>query len=158
MNKEVYDQFNIYIDRIKHDNEENLQCVVNADFLEINEAELQFQDPVELQGEAYLTEDHLIIHVKAKTCCNIPCKICNEIFSYKIVLEPSTFTVALEEIKGAIFNYKDFIREALLLLVPPFAECHGGTCPLRTEVKKYLGSQGQKDKPACDTYHPFQDL
>jgi cytochrome oxidase Cu insertion factor (SCO1/SenC/PrrC family) len=63
----------------------------------------------------------------------------------------------LSEIKGAIYNFKDLLRETILLEVPSFAECEGN-CPRRQEVSKYLKEPSDDQQDSEDGYQPFADL
>ena len=57
--------FKIYIDRLKGGVNEKFDATLDPSFLEVEEPELYFPAPVRLQGEAYLTDDHLVIHLQA---------------------------------------------------------------------------------------------
>lgn len=47
-------------------------------FLEINDEDLSFSNPIEVNGKAYLAEDMLIIQLDMKGGASLPCSICNK--------------------------------------------------------------------------------
>jgi uncharacterized metal-binding protein YceD (DUF177 family) len=130
--------FKIYIDRLRGGHEEKISETIPPDFLEIHEKDLVFSKPVVISGESYLSGDHLVIKLKIETEASIPCTICNEPTPFPIVLNHFYLTVALDEIKTHVFDCTQEIREAILLQVPPFIECHEGQCPEREVISKYL--------------------
>ena len=110
-----------------------------------------------VKGEAYLAEQSLILHLNIETFCKIPCSICNSPVRVPVQLKNFYHTVPLEEIRGGIYNFKELIREAILIETPHFAECNDGLCPRRQEIQKYLKDES-KDTSAEEGYHPFADL
>lgn len=128
----------VYVDRLKNGHQEKISEELSSDFLDIQERELSFPHPVKLSGETYLSGDHLIIRLKIEAEAMVPCAICNELSPFPIVLNDFYLTEPVEKIKSHIFDYTQEIREAILLQVPPFAECHAGQCPEREVIKKYL--------------------
>lgn len=148
------DNFNIYVDRLYDGHTEVIDETVSPDFLDIHERDLAFNDPLLLKGEAYLAEDELILHLSITTYATIPCSICNE--PVKVEIKEFNFYQAepLKEIRAGVFNFKELLREVILLDVPAFAECDGGECPRRKEIEKYLKVEGEGD----DEYRPFANL
>lgn len=148
------DIFNIYADRLYDGQVEAFDEEVAPDFLEVNERDLKFNDPLFFKGEAYLADDDLILHLSISTHATIPCSICNE--PVKVEINELDFYQAepMKEIKTGVFNFKELLREAILLDVPAFAECDHGNCPRRKDIQKYLKVEGKGDTE----YHPFADL
>lgn len=144
--------FKIYVDRLKDSEVEKIDLQVTPTFLEVNDEELSFQNPVTLSGEAYLASDHLILQLKARTQASMPCSICNNQIEISIAVENSYHSIPLAELKGAIFDYTELLREAILLQAPQFTECQNGKCPERENVKKFL------KKPSTSTHFPFAEL
>ncbi|MBF5059828.1 YceD family protein [Candidatus Neptunochlamydia vexilliferae] len=141
--------FKIYVDRLSNGRTEEIQETLSPDFIDVKEKDLQFHTPVEMEGKAYLAEDHLVIQLKVAAEAIIPCSICNEEVKKKVVVKSFYHTEELENIRGQVYDYGDPLREAILLEVPPYVECEG-KCPKREELKNYF-SKG-------DDQFPFADL
>ncbi|NGX59012.1 MAG: hypothetical protein KR126chlam3_00156 [Chlamydiae bacterium] len=146
------DQFKIYIDRLNETDTEKIFEVLDATFLDVQEAELSFEGNVTISGQAYLVKNHLILDLKIKASAKMPCSICNETMLVPIEVTDFTHTVELGEIPSAIYDFSDEVRSALLIKIPQFIECHQGKCPKRNELNKFL-----MDSPE-DTYTPFSEL
>ncbi len=144
--------FKIYIDRLKNDDTEQIHEVVDPNFLQIQEDELQFSQKVTVSGQAYLAKNHLILDFKIKAKAILPCSICNEKVEFLLEINDFSHTVELCEVKSAIYDFSFEIRNALLLKIPQFVECHHGHCPNRKEIHSYL------KKISSDTNQPFSDL
>lgn len=154
------DRFKIYVEQLRDGHIEKISEKFSPDFLDVHEQDLKFVDPVLVDGEAYLAEDMLILHVDIKTTGLIPCSICNEPVKVEIAIDGSYHATPLDEIKGGVFNFQEIIREVILLETPILAECNKGKCPQRTLVQKYLkGENTSKTKDGEeDGYQPFADL
>ncbi len=154
------DQLTIYIDRLIGGNSEDISAVVSPDLMGIWEAELEFNDPIEVSGSVYATEDHLVMNLNLKTALSMPCSICNQIFQVPIEIENHYTTEPLEAITSGLFQLNDVIREAILLEVPAFFECNLGNCPERALFEKFLKKQKVEpvSKEEAKSYLPFADL
>lgn len=148
--------FNIYIDRLRHGETEKIFIKTKPDFLDINEKELRFCQPVEISGEAYLANTDLVLHLAIHTVAELPCSICNETTSYPVEIKNFYFTKPLDEISSHIFDFSVEVREAILLEVPFVVECCGGKCPSRKEIAEYLAPPIKKSED--DGWQPFKDL
>lgn len=144
--------FKIYADRLKGGQVEKISFTAPSDFLEIKESDLSFPHPIAIQGEAYIAEDHLIVHLQAHTQAKIPCSVCNEPFTFQIDVPDFYHTIPLEELKSAIFDFSLLLREDILLQIPHFAECSKGKCPERSSLSKYT------IKEKHDEQFPFSSL
>jgi uncharacterized metal-binding protein YceD (DUF177 family) len=152
------EKLKIYIDRLKNSQTLEIDETLPPDFLEIDEEELTFEEPVRLHGEAYLANDHLVLHLNIETSAYLPCSICNDSVHTPIAIKNIYLTEPLEEIKGSIFDMTEEVRETVLLQTPLFTECHNGKCPDREVLNKFL-KPGENDKPGTDNVHfPFSDL
>jgi len=147
----MLEQLNIYIDRLKEGMSYPIQEELPPDFLEVSEKDLSFPQPVHLSGETYLTDGHLVLHLKIHTVALIPCSICNNPTSVPVVVKDFTLAESLAEIQS-IFNYTDPLREAIVLQTPPFVECHQGACPERATISKFL------KKGSSPQQYPFAGL
>lgn len=150
------DVFKIYIEQLREGHEEKIQEKLDPSFLDIHEADLSFDKPVELEGVAYLAEHELVLHWNIRTEALVVCSICNELVRVPINVQNFYYSEPIKEIKTGIYNYKDLLRETILLEVPSFTECQGGNCPKRIEYQKYLKDSNQSSEE--EGYHPFADL
>lgn len=147
--------FKILIDRLKGGQTQKIEEALGPEFLGPEEPELRFPDKVRVKGEAYLTDAHLIIHLKAATKASMPCAVCNEMIDCNLSIDNFYHTVPIEEIPSAIFDFSEALREALLIELPRTVECNQGNCPNRATIKPYLRSEVRTDKT---TYFPFADM
>jgi uncharacterized metal-binding protein YceD (DUF177 family) len=144
----------IYIDRLKGGQTFKIDETLSPEFLDINEEDLLFERPVRLKGEAYLANEHLIIHLHVETQASLPCSICNDPVHIPVVIKNIYLSEPLVEIKGAIFDMTNEIRESILLQVPLFTECHNGKCPERENLKQFL-KHTQKESKNDIVHFPF---
>lgn len=150
------DQFKICLNRLRDGQTQEIDLELDPAFLEVNEPGLSFQAPVFVHGEAYFADAELIIHLSSKTKGIIPCSICSEPVVIPVESKGAYHTVPLNEIKGNEYDFRDLIRENLLLEVPSFAECKG-KCPEREQLKKYF-KQGDGNTDREEGQQPFSHL
>lgn len=139
----------IYIDRLKDDHIEKIDETLEPSFLDIQEKDLMLTTPVSISGSAYLANEHLVLDLKITAQLELPCTICNKFAPFPVEIATGAFTVPIEEIKGAIYDFSDDVRSQILLKAPPFLECNSGQCPERKDINKYF-------KKPNNT--PFSDL
>jgi len=151
------DAFKIYVEQLRDGHVEELNESYDPSFLEIDEKDVSFMDPVLLRGRAYLADDELILHLNIETQVILPCVVCNDRVKVPLALHDNIQAIPLSEIKGGILNIKKLLREVILLDTPVFAEC-GGKCPRRTEISQYLKKNGDKKDQKDEGYTPFADL
>ncbi len=147
--------FKIYIDRLRNGETDTIKHDFPSHFLDINEKEMQLAESVKVSGNAYLTEEHLVICLKVKTSVLMPCRICNKMIEIPVVIEKFYQTILLKEIRGAIYDYKIDLKEQILLELSHFIECKM-ECPERTNIKKYMKKELSSNNE--ETYLPFSDL
>lgn len=152
------DAFKIYVDQLREGQEKQIDESFNADFLDINEDDLSFKDPVQLKGVAYLADDELILNLNVHTDAKMRCAICNESVNVPISIENFYTAEPISEIKTGIYDLREMLRETILLEVPAFTECNQGKCPKRKEFAKYLKEDSNLSKEQEEGYHPFADL
>jgi len=158
------DQFKIYPERLRDGHVERLHEVFPPDFIDVKEQELRFEHSVDVEGEAYLADDNLIIHLDIATIALMPCAICNEASEVPLEIKDFYHMEPLNEIHGAVFDLTDLLRETLLLELPKVVECNHGHCPQRQEVGKYFKkcsakNLADKDKNSDqEGYLPFADI
>lgn len=154
------EQFKIYVSRLKNEQEHHHDERVAPDFLGVQEESLSFQENIHIAGSTYLADDHLITHLDIETAAFIPCSICNEAVRVPITVKNLYLSKPLVEIKGAVYDLLDDIRESILLQTPQFAECNNGQCPNRPYVQQFLGKKAKEKKtPAPDSVHfPFSEI
>ena len=59
----------------------------------------------------------------------------------------------IEQIKGAIFNFSEALREALLIELPRTTECNQGNCSERKTLTPYMKPE-EKER----NHFPFADI
>lgn len=150
------DHFNIYVEQLRDGQQAHVEHEFDSEFIEINEKDLFFDKKVKIKGDAYLAGDGLILHFEISAKAIIPCLICNDPVEVVIDIPDFYHMEPTEEIKTGIFNFKDVVREAILLQTPAFAECDQGKCSRRQEIQKYIANAEQKKNK--EGYHPFADL
>lgn len=151
------DDFKIYVEQLRDGHERIINQSFSPNFLDVHETDLAFEKDVKVNGKAYLAEDELIINWDIDAEALIPCSICNQMVVVPLHLENFYHAEPLSDVKGGIFNFKGALREAILLEVPSFIECEGGSCPRRQEFSKYLKPTSE-DRPDEEGYQPFADL
>lgn len=149
------DAFKIYIEQLRNGQERVINEKLDPDFLEVNETDLVFKKEVDLHGTVYLADKELILHWNAETEALIPCSICNDKVPVKIEVKNFYHSEPTADIKTGIFNFKELLRNTILLETPQFVECHNGKCPDRKEIKKYLKDASDNDN---EGQHPFANL
>src|SRR5947209_8450593 len=97
------DRFKIYLSDLAKGNVEVIKESFDPDFIEINEEELTFREPVFVEGEAYLAVDELILRFHVNTVAQMPCSICNQLFNVPIDLPYFYTNVSLSDISSGIF-------------------------------------------------------
>lgn len=148
--------FKIYIDRLGSGEKEILEEDLDPSFMEVQESGLKFVDPIRLEGEAYLSGDALILHFHLiETLATMLCNVCNKETKTKLTLKDIYITEDLDQIRSGIYQYKDLLRETLLVEVPSRVECNKDGCPERATLAKYL-KKNKKDEE--ELFHPFADL
>jgi uncharacterized metal-binding protein YceD (DUF177 family) len=151
----------IYVHRLKEGHKEKIQATLLASDLSIqDEQDLSFLSPITVSMEAYLAEEHLILHLDIDTQITLPCAICNEKFTIPLTIKNLYLSPSLAEMSGAIFDTAAEIREALLLQIPHFFECNKGKCPERQFVSPYLKKASPTASPHSDEgiNFPFSEL
>jgi len=151
-------QLQIFVDRLKNDQTLKIDETLPPDFLGIDESELSFKEPVHTQGEVYLADDHLVIHLAIDTVATLPCSICNETVTVPIQIKNLYLTQPLAEISGSIFDLGEEVRETVILQTPLFVECSGGKCPEREQIKKFFKKELPPEKDEVTINFPFADL
>lgn len=130
--------FKIYVRRLRDGQTEKIAENPPPDFIGINEKELAFKVPVVIQGEASVADDALVLRLHIETEATMPCAICNREVQVKISIRDLCHTEEIAGIKGAVFDYQEVVREAILLELPFTAECNRGDCPERATMAKYF--------------------
>ncbi len=152
------DQFKIYVDRLDEGKEEKIEISPDISFLDLAADELTFEEPIQISGKTYISNTHLIIQLRINLVARQPCCICNEQAQININVKNFYLTEEIAKISGSVYDYREKLREAIILEVPQFIEC-GGDCPQRKELKQYLGQKTEDSKKQeSDTQFPFSNL
>lgn len=150
-------ELKIFIEQLQEGEPEKVNLTVSPEFLDIDENDLIFEYPVSIEGEVYVTDHHLILHLDTKTKAKIRCAICNDLT--EISLDAQVYeSLPLSELESSIFDYSSFLKEELLIQIPLFTECQG-SCPERSSLKSFLKeAQHEKASLPGTTHFPFADL
>lgn len=151
------DVFKIYVEQLRKGNEEKIHETIHPSSLEIDESDLLFDKSIELKGVAYLAEQELVFHWDIHTEVLLPCSICNELVKTPINIENFYASEPVPEMKSGVYNFKNLLRETILLEIPFFVECNEGNCLKRKEYGKYLKKTSASSTDE-EGYHPFADL
>jgi len=153
------ERFRVFVEQLRDGHIEKLREAFEPLFLDVHEKDLTFADPVHIQGEAYLADEMLVLHMDIDTYATIPCLICNEPVKVEIAIKGFYHAIPIDEIKGSVFNFQELLRETILLETPNLAECNQGKCPQRKTVQKYLKNDADGSKKSNEEgYRPFADL
>jgi uncharacterized metal-binding protein YceD (DUF177 family) len=153
------DRFRVFIDQLREGNIEDIDESFSPDFLGINERDLSFTQPIHVKGQVYLAEDVLILHFDINTIATLSCAICNGPTNVEIAIKGFYHAVPLNEIKGAVYDFHEILRETILLEVPILTECNEGKCPQRQTLEKYFKKENAPgSKEDEDGYRPFADF
>jgi uncharacterized metal-binding protein YceD (DUF177 family) len=148
------ESFKISLDLLKDGQSCPIKETFSPEFLDVQEEELLFQEKVHVQGQASLIEDHILLELTVKCSAKLPCSICNQWTQVAIYLPQILISEEIENRNSRFFDYKEALREAILLEVPQFAECQG-SCPERKNMESYC--QRTKESKSSD-YFPFEQL
>lgn len=153
------DHIKVYVERIRDGEVEELSEMLAPDFMDIHEQEMRFMDPVVLKGQAYVTDDWLIVSLHIQTAVQLVCSVCNEPFCYAIDIHDMVHDEPLENIRDGQFDILPLVRENILLEVPFYPQCGLTSCKKRSEIEPFL----KQDKPPVEKaeehgHNPFKDL
>lgn len=141
----------IFTEQLRNGKRETFEHTLPPDFLEIHEPDLVFHHSIHVKGEAYATDEDLILQLIAHTEAQMPCSICNQMTFVTLKTEKLYHTIPLDD--STTFDFTDILREELVILIPQYVECHG-KCPERQTVSKFM-----KNKAVSPQNHfPFADL
>jgi uncharacterized metal-binding protein YceD (DUF177 family) len=142
LGKKMDDTFKIFVHRLRDGHQEKIEEILSPEFLDIHEKDLAFNAPVTIEGNATLANDVLVLILAIEAEATMPCAVCNRPCQVKISISNFCHTVNLDCIKSHIFDYKEILREGILLELPYKTECNGGDCPERIGLAKYF-NKGQ---------------
>jgi uncharacterized metal-binding protein YceD (DUF177 family) len=147
--------FVISLDRLKNGVVQKINTSLSPELFELQEPELAFLDPVQVLGEAYLTDEDLVLHLNASTIARMPCSICNRMIPITLSIENFYHTEHLNELKTPLFDFRSVLRENLLIELPHVVECAGG-CPERAALSQHLRRKPSSDEE--NPYYPFANI
>lgn len=157
MSNEI-DNYKIYVDQLREGKVESIDCYLPSEMMDVRDDELAFEKKIHARGEAYISDDSLILHLDLDATAVIPCSICNDPVDTPVVVKGLYHVVPFNEIKGHIFDMREAVRENILLNTPSFSECNGGTCKERQSLGKYLKSDEDLEQEPFEGQQPFKDL
>ncbi len=131
-------EFVINTDRLRDGKKLEIDCKVLSQFLATEEHGPRFEGPIALSGSAYIADHQLILNLHIQAPAVLSCSICNDEASVPINIQNFYHVEDLKELRGAIFDYGQVLREEILLEIPQFTECNQGDCPERKHINNYL--------------------
>lgn len=152
------DRFKIFVEQLRDGRIKEVDESFPPDFLEVDEKELAFEQPVMVKGQVYLAEENLVLHFDFAATAKMLCAVCNGPVDVPLEVQGFYHAVPLSEIKGAIYDFSGLLREIVLLEVPLLAECRQGKCPQRKSMEKYLKSKNSSGTDESEGYRPFADF
>jgi uncharacterized metal-binding protein YceD (DUF177 family) len=152
------DSFKIFIEQLREGRTEEIKECFSPAFLQLQEDELHFLDKIAVDGEAYLADDDLVLHLDIDAQCSLPCSICNGAVLKKVNISDFYYTVPVKKIKSGVYDYQKILRETILLETPAFAECNEGKCPQRKQIEKYFKKESSVLSEVEEGYQPFANL
>ncbi len=153
------EKLNVYPDRIKDGNTDEIAHELESSFMDVHENEMRFKDPIFIEGEAYVTDDWLIVSLSIQTQVQLICSVCNTDFSFDIDIQNMMHEEPLENIRDGSFDILPVVRDNILLAVPFYPQCGITTCLRRAEIEPYLKKETPKEDEIQEHGHnPFKDL
>lgn len=150
--------FKIHVEQLRHGNTEKIHEEFTPEFIDVHEEGLDFQEPVNVEGEAYIADHELILCLKVSTHALIPCTGCNELVRVLIEIPKLYAAEPLENVKSGIFSMESLLREAIILEAPKFVKCGQTICLKQNELEKYYHHTPSGSEEADDRYRPFEGL
>ena len=151
------EHLNIYVERLRDGDTEEISETIAPGFMECQEKDMAFDKPVTLSGEAYVTDDWLIVSLNIQTEAKLTCALCNQPFTFAVDIKRMMHEEPFENIKGKTYDLLPLIRESILLEIPFYPQCGITKCLHRDEVEPYLKNEElAEQEPQGNT--PFKDL
>lgn len=149
----------IPIEHVKEGKSVALDHVYDSASLDLGDKDLTFDPDITVKGNAYLAEDHLVLQLNISGAASLPCLVCNKPVKVPFNHKNLYITKPLTDIHAGRFDFKEELREAILLEFPSFAECEDGNCPERKTIECYLKHPSPSEtKKKDDQYFPFHSL
>ncbi len=133
------DEFVINLDQLRKRKNHPLNMTVSSDFLGIEEGALHFGPQVDIEGEAYIVDERLILHLDVLVPAILTCTICNGDVQKTVKINNLYHIEEIAQIKSPTFDIAPILRQEILLEVPNYVECREGNCPQREIFKAYMG-------------------
>jgi uncharacterized metal-binding protein YceD (DUF177 family) len=137
----VDDRFKIYIHRLKEGLVETISETFDPSFMQVDEADLAFESPVIVKGQAGVSNNNFFITLSMETVATLRCIICNEPTKVAIRVKNVTHTQNMDELRSGLFMMTHLIRESVLLEIPLRAECGPDQCPERKQMTMYFSKE-----------------
>lgn len=152
------EKLKIYIERLRDGKSEEISEVLAPSFMEVNEKEMRFEKPITLSGEAYVTDEWLILNITIEAEVTLFCSLCNDPFAFTIRIENMMHEEPLENIRDATFDLLPLVRETILLEIPFYPQCGITACKKRNELEPYLKKEGSEEESPPNRHMPFKDI
>ena len=150
----------VYVDRVRDGNTDEISEELPSSFMDVHEKDIRFEAPIFLTGEAYVTDDYLIVSLTIETEATLICSVCNEPFTFAISIHNMMHEEPLENIKEATFDILPLVRESILLEIPLYPQCGITSCNRREEIEPYLKKEQspEQEESQPNGHNPFKDL
>ena len=116
------EDFLINIDQLRKTGNLSLNMTLPSDFLELEESELHFGAEIVLQGEAYVVDERLILHLDMIVPAILVCTICSGDAHKDVKIDNFYHVEETKKLKSTIYDFSNVLRQEILLEVPQFAE------------------------------------
>lgn len=140
------DAFKLNLDVLKKGKTEELKFSVPCDFLDVHDAYLHFHGNVDVQGEAYIVDTRVVLHLDVVAHAIVPCIVCNGEADVEVCLHNFYHVEDISESRQPIYDFSTILREEILVECPQYSECHNGQCPDRNVVNQYLSQRDERDE------------
>lgn len=140
-------KLSIYIDRLRDGDKELIEENLSSNVFGTDK-NFYFTSLINIRGDTYLAGDHLVLSLEIKLDVSLPCIVCNDWTPYSIHIKNFLHTESLEKIKNGLYDYSEFIRDAIFLEIPTYFECNKN-CPERIHLNSYL-IKNQKNHDRTD--------
>ncbi len=145
----------LFVKRLRDESVETISERIAPEKFDISDNEILLKEPVIVNGEAYITDDFLLITLSISAALEIVCSFCNKKFNFNTNVEAYTIDIPVEDVRGDVLDLLPYIRELLLVEIPLYPQCGGAVCKNRKEMENFFKKEC-KEEPK--TFKPFENL
>ena len=119
--------------------------------------EVSAASEIVVSGKAYRASEWIVVEGRVKTSFRLPCAICNEMCEYAVDIRSWEQNIPAKDVVDGVIDLSEPLREAVLIEIPFFAKCGGGTCRNIDDVKRFFRSEEAPEERE-ETHQPFLSL